>query len=95
MLGWLSNLGVVDIAGSGSVHLVGGTCAFVAAWFIGPRLGRYDVGKFHGVDGEADNVAPPVGNNMNILLGLFFLWWGWFVIRHSFLIILKRPSAKY
>ncbi|XP_023336671.1 putative ammonium transporter 3 [Eurytemora carolleeae] len=64
--GFLKNLGVVDIAGSGGVHLVGGTSAFVAAWLLGPRLGRWD-----------GDTAPPMGSPTNAVIGLFMLWWGW------------------
>ena len=54
------------IIGSGAVHLVGGSSAFVASWMLGPRLGRWDI------DG-----APPMGSPTNALVGLFMLWWGW------------------
>jgi ammonium transporter len=64
--GWLRELGVVDIAGSGGVHLVGGSSAFVAAWLLGPRLGRWDSGS-----------SPPMGSPTNAIIGLFMLWWGW------------------
>ncbi|KAK9743873.1 Ammonium Transporter Family [Popillia japonica] len=65
--GFLRNLGAVDIAGSGPVHLIGGSAAFAAAIMLGPRLGRYDNGR-----------APlPLGCPVNAVMGLFVLWWGW------------------
>ena len=39
--GWLADLGYKDFAGSGVVHVLGGTCALVGCFFIGPRLGRF------------------------------------------------------
>ncbi|XP_035701617.1 putative ammonium transporter 3 [Folsomia candida] len=65
--GFLNHLGAIDIGGSGPVHLVGGASAFVAAWMLGPRLGRYDNGRD----------PLPMGSPTNALLGLFMLWWGW------------------
>ncbi|XP_037045515.1 putative ammonium transporter 2 [Bradysia coprophila] len=65
--GFLHKLGVVDIAGSGPVHLIGGTAAFASAAMLGPRLGRY-----------SDGTDPlPLGNPVNACMGLFVLWWGW------------------
>jgi ammonia channel protein AmtB len=66
--GFLKNLGVIDFAGSGPVHIIGGAGALTSAYFIGPRIGRYDKGT----------KPLPVGNNFNILLGLFILMWGWY-----------------
>ena len=40
--------------------------AIVAAWMLGPRLGRWDL-----------DIAPPMGSPTNALVGLFMLWWGW------------------
>lgn len=66
-IGFLRKLGVIDIAGSGGVHLIGGSSAFVAAVMLKPRSGRYD----HGTE------SLPMGNPVNSLLGTFMLWWGW------------------
>ena len=39
----------------------------MAAYLVGPRLGRYDNGE-----------APlPLGSPSSALLGMFMLWWGW------------------
>ncbi|XP_050521489.1 putative ammonium transporter 1 isoform X2 [Daktulosphaira vitifoliae] len=40
--GWLLNLGYSDFSGAGAVHLLAGTCSFIAALFLGPRTGRFD-----------------------------------------------------
>uniref|UniRef100_A0A1A9ZY94 Ammonium transporter n=1 Tax=Glossina pallidipes TaxID=7398 RepID=A0A1A9ZY94_GLOPL len=65
--GFLNQLGAVDIAGSGPVHLIGGTAAFASAYMLGPRIGRY-----------SDGYDPlPLGNPVNACMGLFVLWWGW------------------
>ena len=39
--GWLSQLGFFDFAGSGVIHMVGGTTALIGAAMVGPRIGKY------------------------------------------------------
>lgn len=65
--GFLRNLGVIDIAGSGPVHLLGGASAFAGAIMLGPRINRYGTHQ----------KTPQFGNYINACVGLFFLWWGW------------------
>lgn len=65
--GFLRNLGTVDFAGSGPIHIIGGSAALTAILFIGPRLHRYDNGT----------KSLPMGNPMNACVGFFFLWWSW------------------
>ncbi len=68
--GWLADLGFVDFAGSGLVHLVGGTAALVGAIFIGPRLGKYSKeGKPQAIPGHSMPMA---------ILGVLLLFIGWF-----------------
>ena len=72
--GWLSTLpigaGVVDFAGCAVVHTVGGIMAFMGAWAVGPRKGKYNP------DGTP-NAIP--GHNMTyVVIGCFILAFGWF-----------------
>jgi Amt family ammonium transporter len=70
--GWLNttfDAEFIDFAGSSIVHGVGGFAALVAAFMVGPRIGKY-------VDGK---VVPIPGHNQILsTLGVFILWLGWF-----------------
>ncbi|XP_062580076.1 putative ammonium transporter 3 [Saccostrea cucullata] len=66
--GWLYELGVIDIAGAGPVHLVGGLTGLVATLMLKPRHGRFSSDK---------SKRPPMGSPTNAILGMFMLWWGW------------------
>ncbi|MFT5958515.1 MAG: Amt family ammonium transporter [Polaribacter sp.] len=67
--GWLTEIGFIDFAGSSIVHSVGGWAALVAAFMVGPRIGKYVNGK----------VVPIPGHNQILAtLGVFILWFGWF-----------------
>jgi len=70
--GWLNTAfeaEFIDFAGSSIVHGVGGFAALVAAFMVGPRIGKY-------VDGKV--VPIPGQNQILTTLGVFILWLGWF-----------------
>ncbi len=67
--GWLADLGFHDFAGSAIVHSLGGWLAFVGAWVLGPRIGKYVKGKVKAIPGHNITIAA---------LGVFILWFGWF-----------------
>ena len=73
--GWLAQMGFHDFAGSNCIHMVGGIAAFVGAWMLGPRIGKFkkdETGKITGV-----NAFP--GHNLPLgCLGVFILWLGWY-----------------
>jgi Amt family ammonium transporter len=59
--GWLNKLGVIDFAGAGPVHLLGGTTALIGSYILKPRINKnYETNLL-----------------VNAILGLFLLWWGW------------------
>jgi len=66
---WVSH-GVIDFAGSGVVHLVGGSISLVAAAILGPRVGRFDA------TGKLVKMIPH--NSAFVGLGTLLLWFGWF-----------------
>ena len=68
--GFLEELGFLDFAGSGLVHLCGATAAFAGVLLLGARKGKY---------GENGEIYPIPGCNMPLAtLGTFILWLGWF-----------------
>lgn len=68
--GWLAQLGFVDFAGSTIVHAVGGWASLIAAYLLGPRIGKYNA------DGTSNTIP---GHSLTLAaLGAFILWVGWF-----------------
>lgn len=68
-------IGALDFAGSGVVHVTGGTTALYATLILGPRRGR-----FYDSQGELLETPKPFpGHSMALqLLGTMILWFGWF-----------------
>lgn len=78
--GWMSafnttnaflNMGYMDFAGSGVVHMVGGFAGLVGCVLVGPRLGRFDpvTGKPKDMPGHSATL---------VVLGTCLLWFGWY-----------------
>ena len=61
--------GMIDFAGSGVVHMVGGFSGMMGAIVLGPRAGRF-------VDGQVVELYQ--GNKILQSLGTFILWFGWY-----------------
>ena len=73
--GFLAQWGFHDYAGSNCIHMVGGICAFIGAWMLGPRIGKFDRDK----SGRVTKVNAFPGHNLVIAaLGVFILWLGWY-----------------
>ncbi len=73
--GIIAEMGFHDFAGSMIVHGVGGVAAFVGAWVIGPRSGRY----LRNDDNKVRQIRAFPGHNMTLAaLGVFILWFGWY-----------------
>ena len=66
----LGDLGFLDFAGSGIVHMAGAAAALAGVILVGARKGKY------GPNGEVN--AIPGANLLLATLGTFILWLGWF-----------------
>jgi len=73
--GFLAEWGFHDYAGSNCIHMVGGICALIGAWMLGPRIGKFVKNK----EGKVTKVNAFPGHNLVIAaLGVFILWLGWY-----------------
>ncbi len=69
------NVGMIDFAGSGVVHMTGGFTALLAAVILGPRLGRFYDEEGNPLDNPA-SFAPHTVALQD--LGTIILWFGWY-----------------
>lgn len=78
-MGWLSGFntvspligsGMIDFAGSGVVHMVGGLSGLMGCILVGPRLGRFD--------SNGKPVDMPGHSATLVVLGTVLLWFGWY-----------------
>ena len=68
--GWLDELGFIDFAGSGLVHMTGGFAALAGAMIIGPRIGKFTAdGTPRALPGHSIPLA---------MTGVLLLFIGWF-----------------
>jgi len=68
--GFLNEMGFLDFAGSGVVHLCGAAAALAGVLLLGARKGKY------GANGQIN--AIPGCNLPLATLGMLILWFGWF-----------------
>lgn len=82
--------GAIDFAGSGVVHITGGTTALYATLVLGPRRGR-----FYDSQGEPlDTPKEFPGHSVALqLLGTMVLWFGWFGFNAGSALLLRVENV--
>ena len=85
--GWLKDMGYIDFAGSGVVHMVGGTAGLFAAIMVGSRRGRFtDDNKDdeNGTKNKVESLAEYSSKEFKhtympfVVLGTLMLWYSWY-----------------
>ncbi|KAI8780550.1 ammonium transporter 1, partial [Biomphalaria glabrata] len=83
--GLMETIRYEDYGGSGLVHLVGGTSAFIATCFLGPRLGR-----FHKETGTVINIR---GHSVALAtFGIFVLLFGFMAFNAASQLHITQPG---
>ena len=72
--------GMIDFAGSGVVHMLGGVAGLVGSMILGPRLGRFD-GSVDPREFRGHSIALTT-------LGVYCLWFGWFGFNAGYTLML-------
>jgi ammonium transporter, Amt family len=83
--------GVIDLAGSGPVHMAGGVTALAAVLVLGPRMGR-----FYEEDGVTPLATPAEFPPYSValqFLGTFALWFGWYGFNPGSVLLVSGYSA--
>lgn len=83
--GYLFGSGMIDFAGSGVVHMVGGLTGLMGAWLVGPRLGRFD--------SSGKPVDMPGHSATLVVLGTVLLWFGWYGFNPGSTLLIANASA--
>ncbi|XP_026391399.1 ammonium transporter 1 member 1-like [Papaver somniferum] len=78
--------GVIDFAGSGVVHMVGGIAGLWGAIIEGPRIGRFDhTGRAVALKGHSASL---------VVLGTFLLWFGWYGFNPGSFVTILKPYGE-
>ena len=75
----LYDIGYLDFAGSGVVHLTGGVGALIGSIMVGPRLGRFHVSEWEvGKEKRTSDDGCLPHNLPSVATGTLILWFGWY-----------------
>ncbi|KAL3909674.1 MAG: hypothetical protein SGILL_007995 [Bacillariaceae sp.] len=84
------DVGNVDFAGSGVVHMTGGATALVAAIVLGPRKGRFYDEDGNPLETPANFQAHSVALQ---ILGTFVLWFGWYGFNPGSALVIDNEAS--
>ena len=93
--GWLSDRNFRDFAGSGVVHMTGGTASLMGAIVIGPRMGRMKAGaRLCGGDNLDNEEQFQPSSPTFQALGTLILWFGWYGFNPGSTTAIYSPEAN-
>lgn len=91
--GWLGRNGFVDVAGASVIHFPAAVAAFIGAWLIGPRSGKYNHdGSANGIPGH--NVPLAATGAIVTLVGWLPYVLGAMLIQGGFVELLATAAAN-
>lgn len=84
--GWLLNLGSLDFAGGGPVHIASGVASLAYSWYIGKRKEWKDTGKFP----EYKPHSP-----LMTFLGSLLIYFPWLFFNSGTMATIQTPRTLY